>query len=235
MNRTSETSDLAIPEETRVKLLDAAEDVFAEVGYEAATTREICRRAGVKNVGAVNYYFGGKERLYAEAVKYAMRTCTAGAPFPDWPAGAKPERKLRDFIRTMMARMMEIPKAASMTLMMREMTRIEPSDVTEEVVKENIRPMADLLGEILKEMLPKLPFQRRVLIAFSIVGQCLYYRQNRAVAEVLFGNEITGQFSAEYLAEHIANFSLGALTDLGLDDNPSARPKVSRKGQGAAR
>ena len=110
-------------DDTRIRLLEAAEDVFAEKGYEAATTREICNRAGVRNVGAVNYYFQGKERLYAEAVKYAMRTCAHGAPFPDWPPGTPPADKLRDFIRTMMARMLEIPKEASMTLMTREMTR----------------------------------------------------------------------------------------------------------------
>lgn len=221
MSEAHETLDLEIPEETRTKLLEAAEDVFAESGFEAATTREICRRAGVKNVGAVNYYFGGKDRLYSEAVKYAMRTCTRGAPFPEWPTGTKPEQKLRDFIRTMMARMLEIPKAASMTLMMREMTRHEPTPVTEEVVRENIRPMADLLGKILEELLPELPHQKRILIAFSIVGQCLYYRQNRAVGEVLFGQEITSRFSAEYLAEHIAEFTLASLRAL------KRKPKVT--------
>ena len=30
---------------TRLRLLEAAEDVFAEKGYEAATVREICERA----------------------------------------------------------------------------------------------------------------------------------------------------------------------------------------------
>jgi len=199
------------PDDTRIRLLEAAEDVFAERGYEAATTREICQRAGVRNVGAVNYYFQGKERLYAEAVKYAMRTCARGAPFPDWPPGTRPAQKLRDFVRTMMARMLEIPKEASMTLMTREMTRVTPSAVTVEAVEENIRPIANVLVGVLGELLPDVPFERRVLVGFSIIGQCLYYRQNRACGEVLFGRRLMQQFTADELAEHIADFSLQAI------------------------
>jgi AcrR family transcriptional regulator len=196
---------------TRVRLLEAAEEVFAEKGYEAATTREICRRAGVKNVGAVNYYFQGKERLYAEAVKFAMRTCTRGAPFPIWPPGTPPARKLRDFVRTLMARMLEIPKAASMTLMAQEMTRVTPTDVTVEAVEENIRPIATVLVGILEELLPDVPADRRYLFGFSVIGQCLYYRQNRAVGEVLFGRRLMQRFTADELADHIAEFSLNAI------------------------
>ncbi|HJZ92475.1 MAG TPA: CerR family C-terminal domain-containing protein [Gemmataceae bacterium] len=198
-------------DQTRLQLLDAAEEVFAERGYAAATTREICQRAGMKNVGAINYYFGGKDRLYVEAVKYAMRTCMHGTPFPDWPAGTPPETKLRDFVRTMIARMLEVPKEASMALMSREMTRPTPSSATEEVVREHIRPMVDVLVAILDELLPDLPFERRVLVGFSIVGQCLYYRQNRAVSEVLFGRELMERFSADVLADHIADLTLRGL------------------------
>jgi AcrR family transcriptional regulator len=198
-------------DDTRIRLLEAAEDVFAEKGYEAATTREICNRAGVRNVGAVNYYFQGKERLYAEAVKYAMRTCAHGAPFPDWPPGTPPADKLRDFIRTVMARMLEIPKEASMTLMTREMTRVTPNAFTVEAVELNMRPIANVLVGILNELLPDVPFERQVLVGFSIMGQCLYYRQNRAVSEVLFGRRLLQKLSADELAEHIADFSLKAI------------------------
>ena len=103
MTESKTSSDSQAADEVHRRLLDAAEEVFAEVGFAAATTREICRRAGMKNIGAINYYFQSKERLYIEAVKHAMRTCTRGAPFPDWPPGTPPERRLRDFVHTMMA------------------------------------------------------------------------------------------------------------------------------------
>jgi AcrR family transcriptional regulator len=53
------------PRETRDRILDAAERLFAERGYDAAPIREITAEAGV-NVASVNYHFGGKEALYNE-------------------------------------------------------------------------------------------------------------------------------------------------------------------------
>src|SRR5262245_44468901 len=165
----------------------------------------------MKNMGAINYYFGGKERLYVEAVKHAMRTCAHGTPFPEWPPGTPAETKLREFVRTMIARMLEVPKEASMALMSREMTRPTPSPATEEVVREHIRPMVDVLLAILDELLPDLPLERRVLVGFSIVGQCLYYRQNRAVSQALFGRELMERLSADVVADHIADLTLRGL------------------------
>ena len=50
----------------RARLLEAAGQVFAEQGFEAATGKEIAERAGV-NAAGVNYHFGSLEGLYAAA------------------------------------------------------------------------------------------------------------------------------------------------------------------------
>lgn len=50
-------------EQTRARILAAAIDVFAEHGYEGASTREICGRAGV-NGAALNYHFRSKELMW---------------------------------------------------------------------------------------------------------------------------------------------------------------------------
>jgi AcrR family transcriptional regulator len=48
--------------DTKTTILDAAEALFAEHGYDKTSLRELTRRAGV-NLAAVNYHFGGKEKL----------------------------------------------------------------------------------------------------------------------------------------------------------------------------
>ncbi len=50
-------------ERTREALLLAAKDEFSEKGYELASLREVCHRAGV-NIALANRYFGSKEELY---------------------------------------------------------------------------------------------------------------------------------------------------------------------------
>lgn len=48
--------------DTKERVLDAAEQLFARVGYHAASLREITTAADV-NLAAVNYHFGSKEAL----------------------------------------------------------------------------------------------------------------------------------------------------------------------------
>src|SRR6516164_6110414 len=105
---------------TKQRLLDAAEEVFAAKGYEAASVDEITKLAGA-NRAAISFHFGGKERLYIETVKYAHRACHEGVPFPEYPAGTPAAERLRGFIRTMVHRMAAEPDPHATQLMMREM------------------------------------------------------------------------------------------------------------------
>ncbi len=49
--------------DTRARLLDAAEPLFAQRGFAGVSVRDIASAAGV-NVAAVNYHFQGKQSLY---------------------------------------------------------------------------------------------------------------------------------------------------------------------------
>ena len=51
---------------TRERLLDAAGEQIAEVGWGRVTTRSVAERAGLPH-GAVSYHFAGKQELLAEA------------------------------------------------------------------------------------------------------------------------------------------------------------------------
>ncbi len=51
------------PERSRAAILDAAEQLFAEHGYEATSLAEVGLRAGVSR-GTPGYFFGAKSELY---------------------------------------------------------------------------------------------------------------------------------------------------------------------------
>lgn len=203
--------DVTLPDTdtTRERILEAAEAVFAEKGFAAATIRDILTRARVGNVAAVNYYFGDKERLYVEAVKSAHVCCNSTIPLPEWRPGTPADQKLREFVHVLIRRMFQQQRPSAIQLMIREMAM--PSPAGAEIVQEYIRPMAETLSGILADLRPDLPESDRFLFGCSIVGQCLFYRTNRNVLVHLMGDENFQMLDGERLAEHIAEFSLRGL------------------------
>ena len=78
-------------ERTAGRILDAAEELFAERGYEAASLREIARRAGLQQPGLYNH-FASKRDLYAAVLDRAL------APMAEaMRTKAREARDLRDF------------------------------------------------------------------------------------------------------------------------------------------
>jgi AcrR family transcriptional regulator len=52
----------------RAHILDTAEKLFAEMGYDGASTRMIASKAGV-NMAMLSYYFGSKDGLYKSVLE----------------------------------------------------------------------------------------------------------------------------------------------------------------------
>src|SRR5690242_17424196 len=139
--------DLSINGETRLRLLQAAGEVFAEHGFRRATVREICSRADA-NIAAVNYHFGDKQTLYASVLQHWLGEALRKYP-PDGglPPEASPQEKLHAFIRSFLFRMLgEGTPAWHGRLMAREMS--EPTDAFELILSETAKPMSQRLNAI---------------------------------------------------------------------------------------
>src|SRR5438552_4171288 len=65
--------------EVRKRLLVAAEELFAERGLVSVSVRDLAERAKA-NIAAVNYYFGSKENLYLETMRYSFRNTRQALP-----------------------------------------------------------------------------------------------------------------------------------------------------------
>jgi AcrR family transcriptional regulator len=198
-------------DDARTRILNAAGPIFAEKGFAAATVREICQAADV-NVASVNYYFGGKEALYIEAVAQAHPGKLGPGAFLDWPDGTPPERKLKDFLCMMLTRLLSVQSASwQEELFMREV--LNPSPMCREMLRERFRAAFDQLQRILDEIVvPETPPHQRHQIGFSVIGQCVYYRTGRNVVPLIVGEEeLASHYGIDQLADHIWRVTLAAL------------------------
>ena len=200
--------------DTRQRLLDAAGEVFAERGFRRATVREICRKASA-NIAAVNYHFGDKDALYMEVLREAQRVAHAKYPVtlglgPD----ATPEQRLHAYVRSSLLRLLDPGRPAwHGVLISREM--VEPTAALDLLIKESVRPRFELLLGIVRELLgPDVPEERVRLCALSIAGQCVYYYHGRHLITRLQPPEEREPLEVERLADHITEFSLGAVREL---------------------
>lgn len=60
---------------TRKRLLDAAEELFADRGFEGTSTRDIAALSG-DTIGSVNYHFGTKDELHIAVIRRRHREIT---------------------------------------------------------------------------------------------------------------------------------------------------------------
>lgn len=201
---------MTLPDDTRTRLLEAAGEVFAEKGFEAATVREICRGAEVQNIAAINYYFGDKENLYREAVRVAFKGHGPVVARPTFPEGTPTAVKLRKFIQAFAAELIgEHRRPWHFALMSRELA--QPTEGCLAFVREFAKPHFEALTGILRETRPGADAEKIHLIALSIVGQVIHHRCARTIIAQLVGDEECARYTAERLGEHIADFSLAAL------------------------
>ena len=195
-------------DQTKARLLESAGEEFAVKGFEGATVRAICDRAGT-NLAAVNYHFGDKEQLYEQAVLHAHR-CGPGMPEEPGGEGMTPAEALRDYVAAFLSNVVALDRPTwHQTLMLREM--VNPTRASEALVREAIRPRFERLSAIIRRLCPGADERRVHALAFSVVGQCLHYKLTRSISERLVGPEAFGRLDLDYLTDHVTRFTLAAL------------------------
>lgn len=229
-------------DDTRRKLLDAAGEIFAQQGFQHATVRDICAKAGA-NIAAINYHFGDKKALYLEVIREAKRF--AQSHYPDMSqmdASLPVEERIARFIRTFCLCLLDRSRPAwHGRLMAREIADPEASGGAglTLMVEEFIRPNCQFLEAMLTEALfgPRVASRRlshkqthlvRTCVA-SIYGQCLHYHNGRSVLMKLYPDELPPQDQIETLSDSIVAFTLGALSALRIAEAQPLRKKSLSK------
>jgi len=192
------------------RLLDVAEHLFADRGFDGTSIRELATAAGC-NIASVNYYFGSKQKLYEEVFRrhlIPMRDGRIGSISKVMAqSSGKPELEdlLRAFAFAFVEPLTDESRAARfMKLMGREMV---DSHLPAEVFAEDVViPTVTAMRTALLKACPGLDPARVPLLVYSVMGQLMHAVHTRPILEKVNSRHIP-TFSLPAIIDHVVEFS----------------------------
>jgi AcrR family transcriptional regulator len=151
MKSKSRAKPVSSVKRTQDRILLAATKVFAEHGFKDATTRMICREAGV-NVALVNYYFRSKAELYKAVIAALFEN--VAKPMLAIPDTVRDAETWKAAVRTWVRRSVAVcaarkpPEFYIARLM--GMEECLPSDMAQEISRQFAVPMRQCFARLLR-------------------------------------------------------------------------------------
>jgi AcrR family transcriptional regulator len=224
-------TQVELGEQTRERLLDAAEALFARQGYAATSVREVTALAG-SNIASVNYHFGGKHNLYVEMFRrrvVAMRELRVRS-VQEAMAGSEAvlEDVLRAFAGAFLAPLVGAESGrVAVELIAREM--LDPQLPRELLMDEVFGPVQQALAEALVASTRGLTAQRARLCVFSVIAQLIHVAHRTSKREM---DETAEQMGTPWplaeLVEHIVSYSAAGVRACAQPGHSSGPPKKQR-------
>jgi len=206
----------------RERLIDVAEGLFCEKGFDGTSVRDITSRAKC-NVAAVNYHFGGKEKLYYEVFHRHMRTlrdiriASIKRVMSQGEGEVALEQLLGAFAKAFIEPLIE--KSAGqilMKLMIREI--LDPHLPKKMFMEEVGRPTVSTLAEAMGRVCPKLGDREIMMSILSVIGQLMH----AVHINKIFSAERKFEFPIPNLTEmveHITAFSTAGILAVAEKEN----------------
>jgi len=193
--------------QTRVRLVDAAEQLFARRGFACTSVRDITAAAAC-NIAAVNYHFGGKHNLYGEVFRRrmaAMREQRLASIRSVGGPAASLEDVLSAFAKAFLEPFMDAGGGGMLLeLISREM--LDPQLPPELFFAEVVQPVHEALVQAIVAATPGVGVPAARVCVLSIVGQLLQVanRLRRAALSPGWSAELP---STPAMLEQIVRFS----------------------------
>ena len=197
----------------RDRLLDAAEELFCEHGFEGASIRDIAAIAKC-NIASVNYYFGGKEKLYEEVWRRHLipmrdaRVASIENVMSQSEGQPQLDVLLRSFADTFIGPMVEKSARQLGTLMAREWIdqRLPANMFFDDV----IRPTMTVMHKALVKACPGLDESKVPLVVLSLAGQLTHIVHVKAILQE-HGEVNLPIFNLAEAIDHIVTFSAAGI------------------------
>jgi AcrR family transcriptional regulator len=194
-------------EETRWRLLQAAAEVFAEVGYHAATTRAICKRAQV-NLASIHYYYGDKAELYREVFRLPfLEECNTLAAMDIAQVTVK--EGLEAFYGWLFPATAEEDPMRKLFMRLHAREDAEPSGVLGDAMVQAYRPNHEKIQALLcREFGLKKRDADVDRMTFALIGLATVYFHNHTALEYFAPDLLNGQKARETMAERLVGYAV---------------------------
>jgi AcrR family transcriptional regulator len=207
--------------ETQTRILDAAEELFMQHGFEGASMRMLTAQAAV-NLAAVNYHFGSKDALIEAVFHRRLDAMNAERieqldQLEKDAAGAAltPDAIIRAFIGASL-RMIEDTRGGGRTF-----TRLlgraysEPAKTIRQLIGQMYAPAMERFKAAFMRSLPELPRDELVWRLHFMFGTLAYTLAATDTVHLIAGAKPEDRYDARVLEDRLAAFmSAGLLAPL---------------------
>ena len=195
---------------TRERLLNAAEWLFADRGYEATSVRAIVAKARV-NQAAINYHFDGKDGLYREVLRAAFRAMTEDQlAHGDEIKAMSREAALGEFVRHQL-RPLLARDDLSRHIRIFNWEAVRPTAVFRKLVSEEAVPFMGLAIDLVRRFMPKADQPTLTVAAIWLIGQCSVFVRNREYLAVPPASLVLDEAAVERLAGLVSRWAVAGL------------------------
>jgi len=213
-NTGDSLADSSSHKSVQERLLDTAEELFCEHGFDGTSVRDIASAADC-NVASVNYYFGGKEKLYIEVWRrhLLMMRETSLASIERVMSENAERTYLDDLLKSFATAFLEPIKDKSkahrlIKFMDHEM--IEPHLPKNMFLEEMIMPTFNAMQNALVKIYPDLDQSNVPLLLFSIIGQLVHLIRVQTLFDQSYFLQLPG-FDFDEAVNHIVKFSAAGI------------------------
>lgn len=202
-------TETELSQDTRTRILEAAEQLFAYQGFRETSLRAITSKAGA-NLAAVNYHFGSKDDLIQEIFRRRIDPVNQARlkALNEIEAEAAPDSPdLEDILRAFLHPAVKLstdPEHQKVLSRLYGRIHAEPSDELETMFLDLFSEVQPRFAGALHKALPDLP-QKELAWRFHFMIGVMVYTMSEARKLVRFFPDLN-QYDAETQTERIVRF-----------------------------
>ncbi len=198
--------------ETRTRILDAAEELFMQHGFEGTSMRQLTSKAGV-NLAAVNYHFGSKDALIEAVFRRRLDPMNAERiaeldRLENSAAGSAPppERVIRAFLRASLAMVGDARGGGRNFIRLLGRAHTEPSKPVRSLIGQLYAPAMARYKAVFERALPDLPREELIWRLHFMFGTLAYTLAATDTVQLIAGCKPEDRYDAGLLEERLTAF-----------------------------